>query len=240
MPQEDSKLVKKEEVEDEEDEKSIASTFVNRKKKSPSSSNATLKSEPKVKKEVKKLKKEETDEDLENPSSKNSSNKPDNKGGVKKTKKEEVEIEMEKKKKKKGGKAGDADKDTKKRERKVFDLPGQKKDPPEERDPLRIFYETLYKQVPTSEMASIWMMESGLLSKDEAKKVFEKKTETGTATKAQYPNKNCCGQEESRIGYNCEEISHIPRFSTEKKDVLFESCNEAVKETQEQGQLVGR
>lgn len=79
MPQEDSKLVKKEEVEDEEDGKSIASTFVNRKKKLPSSSNATPKSEPKVKKEVKEVKKEETDEDLENPISKNSSNKPEKK-----------------------------------------------------------------------------------------------------------------------------------------------------------------
>ncbi|KDO84874.1 hypothetical protein CISIN_1g042570mg, partial [Citrus sinensis] len=43
------------------------------------------------------------------------------------------------------------------------------------RDPLRIFYETLYKQVPHSEMAQLWMMESGLLSFDEAKKVFERK-----------------------------------------------------------------
>ncbi|KAF2324693.1 hypothetical protein GH714_016316 [Hevea brasiliensis] len=43
------------------------------------------------------------------------------------------------------------------------------------RDPLRIFYETLYKQLPNSEMAQIWMMESGLLSKEEAKKVYEKK-----------------------------------------------------------------
>eukprot|EP01018_Ginkgo_biloba_P001965 Gb_27663 [translate_table: standard] len=41
-------------------------------------------------------------------------------------------------------------------EKKVYVLPGQKHDPPEERDPLRIFYESLYEQIPTSEMAQIW------------------------------------------------------------------------------------
>ncbi|KAH1109432.1 hypothetical protein GLYMA_04G024100v4 [Glycine max] len=69
----------------------------------------------------------------------------------------------------------------KKKEKKVYDLPGQKRDPPEEKDPLRIFYETLFKQVPSSEMSQIWiecncrLMESGLLPKDVAKKVYEKK-----------------------------------------------------------------
>ncbi|KAI3861432.1 hypothetical protein MKW98_000384 [Papaver atlanticum] len=59
--------------------------------------------------------------------------------------------------------------------KKVYDLPGQKRDPPEERDPLRIFYESLYEQRPDSEMAALWMMECGLLPVDEAKKVFEQK-----------------------------------------------------------------
>ncbi|KAK2399274.1 hypothetical protein QL285_049116 [Trifolium repens] len=45
---------------------------------------------------------------------------------------------------------------TKVREKKVYSLPGQKHDPPEERDPLRIFYESLSKQIPTSEMAEFW------------------------------------------------------------------------------------
>ncbi|XP_021906466.1 uncharacterized protein LOC110821064 isoform X2 [Carica papaya] len=40
-----------------------------------------------------------------------------------------------------------------KREKKVYSLPGQKYDPPEEREPLRIFYESLSKQIPESEMA---------------------------------------------------------------------------------------
>ncbi|KAJ4780166.1 nucleolin [Rhynchospora pubera] len=65
------------------------------------------------------------------------------------------------------------------KEKKIYDLPGQKHDPPEERDPLRIFYESLYNQVPDSEMAAFWMMEWGLLPKDLARKVFEKKKQKG-------------------------------------------------------------
>ncbi|KAG2691866.1 hypothetical protein I3760_08G026000 [Carya illinoinensis] len=64
---------------------------------------------------------------------------------------------------------------TKVREKKVYTLPGQKYDPPEEREPLRIFYESLSQQIPTSEMAEFWMMEHGLLSPERAKKAYEKK-----------------------------------------------------------------
>ncbi|KAK6912741.1 hypothetical protein RJ641_022342 [Dillenia turbinata] len=64
---------------------------------------------------------------------------------------------------------------TKAREKKVFTLPGQKYDVPEEREPLRIFYESLSKQIPTSEMAEFWLMEHGLLSPERAKKAYEKK-----------------------------------------------------------------
>ncbi|KVI02283.1 hypothetical protein Ccrd_019434 [Cynara cardunculus var. scolymus] len=42
------------------------------------------------------------------------------------------------------------------REKKVYSLPGQKFDVPEEREPLRIFYESLSKQIPSSEMAEFW------------------------------------------------------------------------------------
>ncbi|XP_044511940.1 protein PXR1-like [Mangifera indica] len=85
--------------------------------------------------------------------------------------------ELKKKKKKKKGeeKKEEVQQNGKKREKKVYDLPGQKRDRPEGRDPPRIFYETLYKQVPKSEMAQFWMMESGLLPFDKAKEVFEKK-----------------------------------------------------------------
>uniref|UniRef100_A0A7C9DGU9 Uncharacterized protein n=1 Tax=Opuntia streptacantha TaxID=393608 RepID=A0A7C9DGU9_OPUST len=63
----------------------------------------------------------------------------------------------------------------KKREKKVFSLPGQKYDPPEEREPLRIFYESLSEQIPTSEMAEFWLMEHGMLSPERAKKAYDKK-----------------------------------------------------------------
>ncbi|XP_010668358.2 uncharacterized protein LOC104885354 isoform X1 [Beta vulgaris subsp. vulgaris] len=62
-----------------------------------------------------------------------------------------------------------------KREKKVYSLAGQKYDPPEEREPLRIFYESLSKQIPTSEMAEFWLMEHGLLSSEKAKKAHERK-----------------------------------------------------------------
>ncbi|KAF8036073.1 hypothetical protein BT93_C1921 [Corymbia citriodora subsp. variegata] len=81
---------------------------------------------------------------------------------------------------------------TKVREKKVFSLPGQKHDPPEEREPLRIFYESLSKQIPTSEMAEFWMMEHGLLSPERAKRAYEKKQKkqkqirTGTPVKSPY------------------------------------------------------
>ncbi|GJM89937.1 hypothetical protein PR202_ga06167 [Eleusine coracana subsp. coracana] len=60
-------------------------------------------------------------------------------------------------------------------EKKVYSLPGQKFDPPEETEPLRIFYESLSKQIPSSEMAEFWLMEHGLLSPDRAKKAYDKK-----------------------------------------------------------------
>eukprot|EP00262_Sarcandra_glabra_P007495 TRINITY_DN20341_c0_g2_i1.p1 TRINITY_DN20341_c0_g2~~TRINITY_DN20341_c0_g2_i1.p1 ORF type:complete len:195 (+),score=50.23 TRINITY_DN20341_c0_g2_i1:183-767(+) len=62
-----------------------------------------------------------------------------------------------------------------KTQKKVYTLPGQKYDPPEEREPLRIFYESLSKQIPSSEMAEFWMMEHGLLSPPSAKKAYERK-----------------------------------------------------------------
>lgn len=66
-------------------------------------------------------------------------------------------------------------KTVKSREKKVYSLPGQKFDVPEEREPLRIFYESLSEQIPSSEMAEFWMMEHGMLSPERAKKAYEKK-----------------------------------------------------------------
>lgn len=61
------------------------------------------------------------------------------------------------------------------KEKKAYSLAGQKYDVPEEREPLRIFYESLSKQIPSSEMAEFWMMEHGMLSPEKARKAYEKK-----------------------------------------------------------------
>ncbi|CAK9148288.1 unnamed protein product [Ilex paraguariensis] len=141
MHSEHSKHEKKEEVE--EDKENLGPVSENRKKKfdhaSPSSGPHR---EGKVKKEERKVKKEEADYIFEATTKKGSSN---------------------------------INKRRKKRKRKECDFPGQTRDPPDERYPLRIFYETLYKQAPNSEMAALWMMESGLLSKEVAKKVLKRK-----------------------------------------------------------------
>lgn len=65
------------------------------------------------------------------------------------------------------------------REKKKFDLPGQIRESPEENEPLRVFYESLYNQRPESDMAQIWMMEHGLLDEDEARKVLVIKNRRG-------------------------------------------------------------
>lgn len=80
MPSEDSKPVKK--VLDEDDEQSIATAFGNRKKKSADNSNAISKSQSKVKKEENKVKRELDDEEFEEPTSKKTSRKADNKVGI--------------------------------------------------------------------------------------------------------------------------------------------------------------
>ncbi|KAF5743246.1 hypothetical protein HS088_TW09G01312 [Tripterygium wilfordii] len=97
-------------------------------------------------------------------------------------------------------------KTTKVREKKVFSLAGQKYDRPEEREPLRIFYESLSKQIPTSEMAEFWMMEHGLLSPERAKKAFEKKQRkqkqlrTGTPIKSPPPSRSEMKPQPSKNG----------------------------------------
>ncbi|XP_010459679.1 PREDICTED: uncharacterized protein DDB_G0283697-like [Camelina sativa] len=170
MPSADSKAMNKEETE--EDNKSLSSLV---KKKPTNANNAGSK----------KLKKEDDDDDKPiRLSSSGSRSKPPVK------KKEEIDDEDDEKihvtkrnssvavsKEKK--KTEKEEETKKKRERKVYDLPGQKRDQPEERDPLRIFYESLYKQIPTSDMAQIWLMESGLLPAEKAKKVLEKKLQKG-------------------------------------------------------------
>lgn len=61
-----------------------------------------------------------------------------------------------------------------KTERKEYDLPGQKRDTPEEGESLRKFYVSLRKQKPQSEMAEVWLMEHGLLPEAEADKAYKR------------------------------------------------------------------
>ncbi|KAE8056607.1 hypothetical protein FH972_013362 [Carpinus fangiana] len=98
---------------------------------------------------------------------------------------------------------------TKARVKKVYTLTGQKYDPPEEREPLRIFYESLSQQIPTSEMAEFWMMEHGLLSPERAKKAYEKKQRrqkelrTGTPIKSvKLPSKPESSQRQQQASKN--------------------------------------
>mmetsp|Transcript_39175 Transcript_39175/g.47431 ORF Transcript_39175/g.47431 Transcript_39175/m.47431 type:complete len:202 (-) Transcript_39175:553-1158(-) len=70
--------------------------------------------------------------------------------------------------------AGKNDADADKKEKKIYDLPGQKRDPPEEGESLRKFYTSLRQQKPESEMAEVWLMEHGLLDADEAQDAFDR------------------------------------------------------------------
>jgi hypothetical protein len=75
-----------------------------------------------------------------------------------------------KKKKKTKKKKTAAKKKTESTPKKEYDLIGQKRDSPDETDPLRKFYESLRKQNPSSVMAEVWLMEHGLLESPEAQR----------------------------------------------------------------------
>lgn len=127
---------------------------------------------------------------------------------------------------------------TKVRERKVYSLPGQKHDPPEEKEPLRIFYESLSKQIPTSEMAEFWLMEHGLLSPQKAKKAFEKKqrkqkelrsgtpikssskppTKTGTSQKQPQRSNNAGSSQKPQPKSNNGDIKAKRKIDTDSDD----------------------
>merc|ERR1719229_1178935 len=57
-----------------------------------------------------------------------------------------------------------------KRTKKVYEMPGQKKDTPPELDGARIFYESLLKQNPDSKMAVEYLLKFGLLPRERAEK----------------------------------------------------------------------
>ncbi|CAL4930116.1 unnamed protein product [Urochloa decumbens] len=168
---------RKEEVEDDDEEDNLPISH-SRAKKGNEKQKGAVNSNTKASK-AKKQEVESDDDDFMPNSKKKNSNAKASK--VKKLKDEDLEdLKEDKKRKKRVGVKEGAKKtvgkgEKAKKEKKVYDLPGQKHDPPAERDPLRIFYESLYEQVPTSDMAAIWLMEWGLLPLDVARKVFEKK-----------------------------------------------------------------
>ncbi|KAF5797055.1 hypothetical protein HanPI659440_Chr08g0312711 [Helianthus annuus] len=108
------------------------------------------------------------------------------------------------------------------REKKVYSLPGQKFDLPEEREPLRIFYESLSRQIPSSEMAEFWMMEHGMLSPERAKRAFEKKKRKqkeiriGTPVKSPPPSRAQTSKQLSR-GETSKQLSSQSRGETSKQ-----------------------
>ncbi|KAJ4950832.1 hypothetical protein NE237_027664 [Protea cynaroides] len=107
--------------------------------------------------------------------------------------------------------------------KKVYTLAGQKYDPPEEREPLRIFYESLWKQIPSSEMAEFWMMEHGLLSPERAKKTHERKKKKqqqlmmGTPIKPLKPDKRESLQKQQQA-LNNSDLKVKKRIMTESND----------------------
>ncbi|KAJ8631561.1 hypothetical protein MRB53_024884 [Persea americana] len=153
--------VKKEE--DEEDNTPLSSSLKSMKKsiQMNGSREARLKAAAKIKKEEPQSDEDDDDYEEKKPIIKKTPKKVEKGLGLKDKKmikKEKVkeEVDMLVRKKKVGSVAAAVGVKEKKKEKKVYDLPGQKHDPPEERDPLRIFYETLYQQLPSSEMAAFW------------------------------------------------------------------------------------
>ncbi|KAI4388480.1 hypothetical protein MLD38_000803 [Melastoma candidum] len=174
MPSDETKPSKKHAVkeEDRDDDKSLNSMVGDTSKRLPKvkveeGGKGDSGKKPPGKPAPSRVKKKENDDDDEPIARRATVVKTDKKMSVKKV----VKVEVNKRKTNATASATAADaQNGKKREKK--------------RDPLRIFYETLYKQIPHNEMAQFWMMESGLLPRKEAKRVFEKKQKSKFASPA--------------------------------------------------------
>lgn len=76
-----------------------------------------------------------------------------------------------------------------------FSLPGQTKalDPnAADTDALTLFYESLHKQRPDSEMASRWLLQHGLLPEEEAQRLFKLYGKSGGGNKSPVKRKVAC------------------------------------------------
>jgi hypothetical protein len=108
--------------------------------------------------------------------------------------------------------------------KKVYSLTGQKHDPPEERDPLRIFYQSLYEQIPTSEMATIWMMEHGLLPPEKAKKAYERKQRKQQQQKTGTPVKFPVSEKKRSVNGDSRDFTN----STKKRSLVYDNDDDFV------------
>ena len=60
------------------------------------------------------------------------------------------------------------------KKRATFDLPGQKKETPDELNSLRMFHEAAYKEFPDCESSEKWLLQHGLIPKAQAIKLAVK------------------------------------------------------------------
>ncbi|KOM30635.1 hypothetical protein LR48_Vigan01g018900 [Vigna angularis] len=105
------------------------------------------------------------------------------------------------------------------RQKKVYTLHGQKHDPPEQKEPLRVFYESLSKQIPTSEMAEFWLMEHGMLSPESAKRAFEKKQRKQKELRAAAPVKPSKPETKTETSQKQQQASKNGDIKAKKKIV---------------------
>ena len=56
----------------------------------------------------------------------------------------------------------------------MYELPGQKKDTPDELDCLRMFYESMYNENPQSELAEKWCLIHGIIPRNKLDAVIKK------------------------------------------------------------------
>ncbi|CAL5223558.1 g6091 [Coccomyxa viridis] len=80
-----------------------------------------------------------------------------------------------------------------KKERKVYELPGQTRDTPQEVDPLRKFYTSLREQRPESAIAAKWLLQVGLLPPEVAKVEAVKLRNARSPMKAAKPGTSTSG-----------------------------------------------
>lgn len=140
--------------------------------------------------------KKTTAKDTKKSSSKKESKKDSKKDAKKSSKKDTKKKDSKKadsksKSKKTDSKSKSGEKSKEEKTSKKYDLPGQKKDTPDELDAVRMFYESAYKENPMSEMAARWCLIHGLLPPAVATQFHTKGFEalTKAAAKAQAQNK---------------------------------------------------